>query len=119
MIGDRVLNAQQQPFKRTVLLRTDLAGIEGKEASVSVLEFAPEAVAGKHHHPGDEFVYVLEGTLILEAEGKPPVTLKPGDTFYQPPNQVHDARNPSTTDPYKSVVFFITEKGQPFTVPVK
>jgi quercetin dioxygenase-like cupin family protein len=119
MIGNQVLIAQQQPAQRTVLLKTDLAGIEGKEALVLTVAAAPGAVGGKHYHPGHELAYVLEGSLILEVEGKPPATLKAGDTFHIPPKVVHSGKNASTTIPYKVLVFGLFEKGQPDTTPVQ
>lgn len=119
VIGDGVLNAQQEPVKRTVLLRTDLVGMEGKEVLMINVELAPGAVAGKHYHLGHELAYVLEGSGILEIEGNPPVSMKPGVTFYQPPKQVHDVKNTSTTAPLKALSIVIAEKGQPLTVPVK
>ena len=119
VFGDQVLKAQQEPVKATVLLKTDLAGIEGKEALVVLVEHAPGAASGKHYHLGHEFAYLLEGSAILEPEGKPPVTLQPGEIMYLPPKQVHDAKNASTTAPLKVLVFQVAEKGQPFLVPVK
>ena len=61
--GSRSLNAQQEPLKRTMLLRTDLKGLEGKEGLVLLVELAPGAAAGKHYHPGNEVNYVLEGSV--------------------------------------------------------
>jgi len=119
MIGNQVLIAQQQPAQRTVLLKTDLAGIEGKEALVLTVAAAPGAVGGKHYHPGHELAYVLEGSLILEVEGKPPATFKAGETFHIPPKVVHSGKNASTTTPYKVLVFGLFEKGQPDTTPVQ
>ena len=119
VIGTQVLKAQQEPVKATVLLKTDLAGIEGKEALVVLVEHAPGTAAGKHYHPGHEFAYLLEGSAILEPVGKPPVTLQPGEIIYLPPKQVHDAKNASTTVPLKVLVFQVAEKGQPFLIPVK
>ena len=120
LIGGSGLTAQPEPVKRTVLLKTDLAGLQGKEALVLLVELAPGAAAGKHHHPGGhEFGYVLEGSVTLEIEGKPPFTLKPGETAYVAPRQVHDLRNASDRAPVRAVVFSIVEKGQPATVPVK
>jgi len=118
-IGTQILNAQQEPFKRTVLLKTDLTGLEGKEGVVVLVELAPGASAGKHYHPGHEVNYVLEGTGILAVEGTPPVTLKPGVTNHIQAKQVHDVTNSGATDPLKLVAFFIAEKGQPLAVPVK
>ena len=119
VIGDRVLNAQQQPVKRTMLLKTDLVGIEGKEALVRLTEYAPGAEAGKHYHPAHVFIYVLEGSGIWELEGRPPVTLKQGDVFYEEPRHVHTAKNASMSASLKLLVFVIAEKGQPAVVPVE
>ena len=119
MIGNQFLMAQQRPVQRTVLLKTDLAGIEGKESVVLMVEAAPGAVSGKHYHPGHELAYILEGSMILEVEGKPPVTLKAGDTFHIPPQAVHGGKNASTTAPLKVLAFGLFEKGQPDTTPVQ
>jgi quercetin dioxygenase-like cupin family protein len=124
MIGSQVLNAQQEPVTRTVLLKTDLAGIEGKEANMFLANIAPGAATPKHYHPGHEFAYVLEGSGILEEEGKAPVTLKPEVFFYlrsssEKAEYVHAAKNTSATDPLKILAVLITEKGQPLAVPVK
>ena len=119
-IGSRSLYAQQMPFKRTMLLlTTDLKGLEGKEAVVVLAELAPGASAGKHYHPGNEVNYVLEGSGVLEIDGKPPITLQAGGTHHIQPREVHDARNTSATDPLKILVFWVTDKGQPLTIPVK
>src|SRR3989304_10126933 len=88
-IGARVLSATQGPVTRTVLLETDLAGMEGKEGFVILAEIAPGAATGKHTHPAHEFAYVLEGDGTLEVEGRPPVSLKPGVATHQPPGQIH------------------------------
>lgn len=119
VIGTQVLNAQQAPMKRTVLIKTDLAGIEGKEAVLALVEFAPGAATDPHYHPGEELAYLLEGSISFEAQGKPPITFKPGDTFHQPPKQVHRVKNFSATTPAKALTFTIADKGQPATVPVK
>jgi len=117
--GSRSLNAQQEPLKRTMLLRTDLKGLEGKEAVVLLVELAPAAAAGNHYHPGNEVLYVLEGSGVLEIDGKPLITLQVGGTHHIQPREVHDARNTSATDPLKILVFWVTDKGQPLTIPVK
>jgi len=119
-IGSRSLYAQQEPFKRTMLLlTTDLKGLEGKEAVVVLAELAPGAAAGKHYHPGNEVNYILEGSGVLEIEGKPPITLQVGTTSYIPAGDVHNLRSTSATDPLKLLVFWVAEKGQPIAVPVK
>lgn len=117
--GTKILNAQQAPVKRTALLKTDLAGMKGKEGLVVSVEHAPGVASGKHSYPWHECVSVLEGALSMEEQGKPPVALKAGDAFYLAPRQVHDGKNASETAPLKVLVFVVAEKGQPFIVPVK
>jgi quercetin dioxygenase-like cupin family protein len=119
IIGHQLLSAQPEPVTRQVLLKTDLAGIDGKEGIVVLAEIAPGATTGKHYHPAHEFAYVLEGSLTLEVQGKPPVTLKPGGVVHQPPRQTHEGKNASRTDPVKILAFYLSEKGQPLTNPVK
>ena len=123
IMGTHVLNAQyaqqQEPVKRTVLFETDLADIAGKQASLVLAEYAPGASSGKHYHPRHNLVYILEGSGINEAEGKPPVTLKQGGVLYEPPKYVHNWKNASTTAPLKLLACGISEKGQPGVVPVK
>ena len=119
MIGSQLINAQQPPAKSPVLLRTDLSGIEGKEGAILLSEIAPGAVGGKHYHPGHMFGYIIEGSMIMEFEDKPPVTFKPGETFYLVPNQVHYAKNVSMTAPVNVLNFLVANKGQPLNVPVK
>ena len=109
MIGNQVLTAQQEPVKRTLLLKTDLAGIEGKEAVVLLVDLAPGAVAAKHYHPGHELGYMLEGSISLEVEGQPPATFKAGETFHIPGKVVHGGKNASTTAPAKVLTFGLFE----------
>jgi quercetin dioxygenase-like cupin family protein len=118
-IGNQILHAQPEPIERTVLLTTDLLGMEGKEAILALAEIAPGAATGKHTHPGYEFAYVLEGSGTLEIEGKPSIPIKTGAAIYQPPMQVHRGVNDSTTDPLKIFSVYIVEKGHPLAVPVK
>jgi quercetin dioxygenase-like cupin family protein len=119
VIGNQVLVAQPQPFKRTALLKTDLADVAGKEAVVLTVEGAPDVVIGKHYHPGEEFIYVMEGAVTLEVEGKPPVTVKAGEVYHMPAKAVHGGKNPSTTAPFKILTFGVFEKGQPDTTRVQ
>jgi quercetin dioxygenase-like cupin family protein len=119
MVGSNVLNAQQEPIKRTVLVRSDLAGMEGKEAILFLAELAPGAAGGKHYHPGTELFYSLEGAFTHEPEGKPAVTLKQGQAGINPNKGVHYIRNASTTEPAKILGCMIADKGQPMTVPVR
>jgi quercetin dioxygenase-like cupin family protein len=118
MIGARILSAQQPEIKRTEVLRTDLPGVQGKEAVVFMAEIPPGVVTGKHRHPGNELIYVLEGSYILEVEGKGPITLKAGDARHAPPGEVHAAKSLGSTRPSKVLVFLLAEKGQPLAIPV-
>jgi quercetin dioxygenase-like cupin family protein len=119
VLGDRFLSAQQQPIKRTELLKTDVVEAAGKDGVIYLAELAPGAVAGKHTHPGPEFAYVLEGALILEVEGKPPMTIKAGEAFHNPSKIVHDAKNASASAPTKVLVFMLADKGAPLATPVQ
>jgi quercetin dioxygenase-like cupin family protein len=111
--------AQDQPVKRTELLRTDVSGVEGREGVVYTAEVIPGGVAPKHTHPGDEVVYVLEGVLIIEPEGKEAITLKPGELTHLPAGLVHSAKNGSDQEPAKALVFLVAEKGKPLATPVQ
>ncbi len=119
VIGHQVLHAQQEPVKRTVLLTADLAGIAGKRAAVWRGEFAPGASGGKHRHPVDTFMYVLDGTLTLEEEGKGPRTLNAGEVVQEVPTGIYIVTNTSMTSPATVLVVSLGEKDQPFAVPVK
>ena len=122
VIGTHILNAQQELAKGTVLQRAELAGIKGKEAVLVLREIPPGAASGKHYQSGNEVVYILEGSAILEVEGKTPVTLKAGDTFQTGPRQVHNVKNASTTAPARALVFYVVAKGKSlsdFSTPAK
>ena len=111
------LNAQQPPgFTRTLLQSPDLSA-QGRAAVVARVEFQPGAHIGKHTHPGEELGYVLEGTLTLEVEGKPPVTLKAGDVFFVEAGRVHAGTNGNT--PGKVLATYIVEKGKPLATAVQ
>lgn len=111
--------AAQPPVKVTELYKTDLGSVDGREGSLWLAELAPGASVGKHFHPGDAFAYVLEGTMVLEVVGQPPVTLRPGDSGSVGPSQVHDDRNGSSSAPVKFLVFHVARKGAPLAVTVK
>jgi quercetin dioxygenase-like cupin family protein len=118
--GLGVLEAQEPApaVKRNVLLKQDMATVPGKEAVMALVELPPGAAEGKHTHPAEVFAFVLEGTILLEAEGKPNATLKAGDYFYIAPGQVHQATNTGATAAKLSVVF-VAEKGKPLTTQVQ
>ena len=114
----------QEGVTRTVILKKPLDADSTKEVTIFVAEFKPGARTGKHYHPGQEFIYVLEGEGRIEEKGKPPVDLKPGVGVYfksdpTKPTYVHEGINLSETRPLKLVTTLITEKGQPLAIPVK
>jgi quercetin dioxygenase-like cupin family protein len=113
---DRVALAQQPGIKRTILLHADDPGNAKYEAIMGIAEIAPGAMSGRHRHAGIEVAYVLEGSVVVEREGKPTVTLKAGEAFDNGA-QVHNARNPGTT-PAKILAVYLVEKGKPLAEPV-
>lgn len=112
------LTAQQA--KVTPLLSKDLTGIPGKEGTMITVEFAPGEVDAIHRHNAHVFVYVLEGAVVMQVKGGKELTLRPGDTFYESPQDIHVVgRNASKTEPAKFLVFFVKDKGAPLLEPVK
>jgi quercetin dioxygenase-like cupin family protein len=113
---DRVAFAQQPGIKRTILLRADDPGSANYEAVMAIAEIAPGAMSGRHRHPGIEVAYILEGSVIIEREGQPPVTVNAGETIKNDA-AVHNARNPGTK-PVKILAVYLVEKGKPMAEPV-
>jgi quercetin dioxygenase-like cupin family protein len=112
--------ATAQEAKVTPLMTKDLAGLEGKEAVMVTVEYPPGGSSSEHRHNADTFVYVLEGSVVMQVKGGNPVTLGPGQTFYESPDDVHTvSRNASSTKPAKFLVFLVKQKGAPATVPAK
>jgi quercetin dioxygenase-like cupin family protein len=110
------VGAQQTGFKRTVLQQGDLS-VPGREVVTAIADFQPRGTVGQHTHPGEEVGYVLEGSIVLEQEGKPPVTLGIGRTFLIPPNTIHNATN-SGAGPARVLATYIVEKGKPIATSV-
>lgn len=106
--------------KVTQLMTKALAENPGKEVEMITVEYMPGGTDAIHRHNAQAFVYVLEGTIVMQLKGAKEVTLKPGDTFYEGPDDVHVVgKNASSTKPAKFVVVLIKEKGAPVLVPVK
>jgi len=102
------------------LLSKDLPDVPGKELSMITVEYPPGAQDPIHTHDAHALVYVLEGSIAMQVKGGAPVTLKPGETFYEAPGDVHVVgRNASTTAPAKFVVVLLKQKGAPILVPSK
>jgi quercetin dioxygenase-like cupin family protein len=117
LLGTPVL---AQDAKVAQLMTKDLAGIMGKEGSMVTVEYPPGGSSSEHRHNAYTFVYVLEGSVVMQVKGGKEVTLGPGQTFYESPDDIHTiSKNASSTKPAKFLVFFVKDKGAPATVPAK
>ena len=112
-----VVRAQQTGIKRTDLQRYDLS-IPGREVVQVRVDVAPGVVASNHSHPGEEIIYVIEGALEYQVEGKPPVTLKAGEVLFIPSGVNHAAKNVGSGNAAE-LATYIVEKGKPLVVPAK
>ena len=109
-----------QEAKVTQLLSKDLTNLPGKEGVMITVEYPPGHSDQVHRHNAYAFVYVLEGSVVMQVRGGKEVTLTPGQTFYEGPDHVHVlGRNASQTKAAKFVVFFVKDKGAPVLVPAK
>ena len=99
--------------QRSVATRGDLSGIPNREGVVLNVQLSAGVTSPKHFHPGDEFIHVLEGTVVVAIEGRPEVTLTTGQTIHIPAGAVHTGRNPSSTIAAKVMTFGVFEKGKP------
>ena len=119
LAGASALLAADQPagFSRKILIEQDLA-TPGKRGAMALIEFGPGALAPKHTHPGEELLYVLEGTLRIEIDGQPARELKTGDTFIIPAAVPHTGRNIGP-GPAKLISSYFLTKGQPLASPAK
>jgi len=111
--------AAQEPTA-TPLMEKALTNIPGKEVVMLTVEYAPGGADPVHRHNANAFVYVLEGSIVMQVKGGEPVTLQPGQTFFEGPDDVHVVgRNASSTKPAKFLVFLLKDKGSPAVVPVQ
>jgi quercetin dioxygenase-like cupin family protein len=108
------VSAQQSGIKRTDLQRHNLT-VAGHEAVQSRIDFEPHTAFGKHSHPGEEVIYVLEGSLEYQINDDKPVTLKAGEVLFIPAGVVHSARNTSNAKA-SELATYIVEKGKPILV---
>ena len=107
-------HSQQAGVKRTPLLQHDLS-VSGREVLQVRVDLDPGVTFPAHSHPGEEIAYVVEGTLQYQLEGKPPVTLKAGQTLFIPAGAVHSAKNVGS-DNAAELATYIVEKGKPLVV---
>jgi quercetin dioxygenase-like cupin family protein len=109
-----------QEAKVTQLMSKDMANLSGKEVLMVTVEYPPGSSDPIHRHNAYGFIYVLEGSIVMQVRGGKKMTLTPGQTFYEGPDDVHIiGRNASQTKPAKFVVFFVKDKGAPILVPAK
>ena len=115
-----IQSPQAQPtpaVKRNILLKQDM-GIPGRQAVMALVELPPGAAEGRHTHPAEVYVFVLDGTIELENQGKPTATLKAGDVFCIAQGNIHQAINKGKTTA-KLAAVFVAEKDKPLTTQVK
>jgi quercetin dioxygenase-like cupin family protein len=116
--GTSFAQPEQPPV--TSLMSKDLTNMPGKEVLMITVEYPPGWSDPVHRHNAQGFIYVLEGSVVMQVQGGKEVTLTPGQTFYEGTDDVHlIGRNASTTKPAKLLVFLVKNKGAPVLVPVK
>ena len=109
---------QGQEAKLTDLMSKDLTNLPGKEGLMMIVDYPPGSVDPIHRHNANAFIYVLEGSIVMQVRGGKEVTLTPGQTFYEGPDDVHVVgRNASKTKPAKFVLVMVKDKGAPVLVP--
>jgi quercetin dioxygenase-like cupin family protein len=112
--------AGAEDLEIVTLMSKDLKEAPGKEATMITVEYPPGWADPVHVHNAYGFIYVLEGTVIMQVKGGKEVTLTPGQTFYEAPDDVHVVgRNASTTEPAKLLIVLVKDKGAPILVPVE
>lgn len=117
-LGTGALQAQDKPLERTDLVQAAIGAAEGVEVVSYIVDAAPGARVPKHRHPGDEFLYVLDGEVTVSPEGSATVTVEAGEIFHLPYGTVHEAGNASESEPARVLVFQVAEQGKPLTEPV-
>ncbi len=116
-LAPTLARAQQPGTKRTELQRHDLSA-PGREVVQVRVDFDPGFVAPRHTHPGEEIIYVLEGTLEYRIEGQATAMVKPGDVLFVPAGTIHSVRNVGSGNGAE-LATYIVEKGKPLITQVK
>ena len=110
-----VCGAGQPAAKWTELPRHDIAGT-GREGVTMAIDIPPGAPSARHSHPGEDFGYLIEGTIVLQVDGNPPLTVRAGEVFFTERGHLHSARNVGTTTA-RAVDTYIIDKGKPVVTP--
>jgi quercetin dioxygenase-like cupin family protein len=100
----------------TPVLKTELSGMDGKEANIALVDVAPGFKTERHIHPGHVFVYVLEGEIVIDIEGADPVTVSAGQAIHELPDMPMVGGNASSTDGARFIMFQVGESGKPLMV---
>jgi len=116
-LGLQVAQPQQPGINRTDLMRHDLSA-PGREVIQVLVDFGPGVVAPRHSHPGEEIVYVVEGVLEYQLDGRPPVTLKAGEVLFIPASGIHAVKNVGGGKAAE-LATYIVEKGKPLFTEAK
>jgi quercetin dioxygenase-like cupin family protein len=120
LLGATSQAADPKPAVVKPLLTEPLSGVPGKEVTVLTVEYLPGGASAPHRHDADVFVYVLEGAVVMQVDGKEPVTVRKGETFHENPKDIHrQSMNASKTEPAKFVVFVVKDQGKPVTRPLE
>ena len=119
-VGAKYVSAQNPAqITRTEILRNPMSGLEGKEVVVFLADVPPGGIAARHYHPGDEAIYMLQGSLLFEPDHEQAFELKAGEITISPAKHIHLAKNTSSSQSAKVLNCMIAEKGQPLAVPVQ
>ena len=120
LTGIAMLSLPAMGAEVAMLYKQDLADMPGKAGQLLTVEFAPGEVSAPHRHNAHTFVYVLEGSVVMQVQGGEAKTLTAGQTFYENPDDIHTvANNASETEPAKILVFFIKDSDAPASMPVE
>jgi quercetin dioxygenase-like cupin family protein len=111
ILGARLSSAQEALAKGTILQRADVAGSKGMEAILVLRDIPGGGESSKHTQGGTEIVYILDGSVVFEAAGQAPKTLKAGEAFTTKAGEVHNVKNASSSAPAKALAFYIAKKG--------
>jgi quercetin dioxygenase-like cupin family protein len=112
VIGSPLAGAQQS-LTRTDLLKLDMGDVKNSTMNVWVADIPPGATTGRHSHPTPRFVYVIEGAVVVEPDGKPQQTFKAGQAFAEMPDEIHSLRNASSTESARALGFQYARTDQP------
>ncbi len=114
-----LLSTQASSAEIAILFSKDLPDIPGKTGQILTVEYAPGESSKQHRHNANTFVYVLEGSVVMQVKGGEEKTLLAGETFYENPDDIHTvSRNASDQEPAKILVFFVKNTGTPASIPV-